>query len=200
MPNVAPPSSHHAEFHDTALPWLPHVARYARLLTRDAADADDLAQETFLRAFQNWHTFRAGSDCRKWLFTICRNVFLRDRQRASRFVAEADAETEVRLATDIYQQTLARGLEHLFDHIDIAPAIARTLRDLPDEYREAVHFVDVEGFTYAEAAVAIDAPIGTVRSRLFRGRRLMQQALTEYARDMGWSIVVPSIGREVSNR
>lgn len=190
METAAPVSSPgHADFHETALPWLPHVARYARLLTRDPADAADLAQETFLRAFQNWHTFRGGSDCRKWLFTICRHAFLRDRQRASRFVGDIDADVEVRLATEAYEQALTCGMQHLFDRLDIAPALARTLRDLPDEYREAVHLVDVEGFSYADAATALDAPIGTVRSRLFRGRRLLQHALVEYARDMGWRVV-----------
>src|SRR5689334_15661158 len=81
-----------ADFEEEALEFLPNVARYARLLTRDKADADDLTQETFLRAFEKWSTFRPGTDCRKWLFTICRNLYLRNRQRSKRFVSEEDAE------------------------------------------------------------------------------------------------------------
>jgi len=78
--NVAELSAEES-FRAEALRWIPNVARYARLLTRNQDDAEDLAQETYLRAFQNWATFRLGTDCRKWLFTICRNVFLRSRER-----------------------------------------------------------------------------------------------------------------------
>ena len=84
-----------AEFRAEALRWLPNVARYARLLTRNQSDADDLAQETFLRAYLNWSTFRPGSDCRKWLFTICRHLFLRTEQRAARIVSVEDPEIDL---------------------------------------------------------------------------------------------------------
>lgn len=174
------------EFQNEALRWLPHVARYARLLTRNPADADDLAQETFLRAYQNWGTFRPGSDCRKWLFTICRNAFLRDRQRAARFVAADDPDVEVRAATDLYERAMARGVQHLFDRIDLGPAIERSLRDLLPEYREVVILVDIEDCSYADAAHVMGIPVGTVRSRLFRARRLLQQSLIEYAKDLGF--------------
>src|SRR5881398_778602 len=73
-----------------ALPWLDDVYRFALSLTRDAADADDVVQDTFLRAYRSWHTYMPGSDCRRWLFTICRNVFLRSRERA-RPTVELDA-------------------------------------------------------------------------------------------------------------
>jgi len=89
------------EFRAEALRWLPNVARYARLLTRDKSDADDLAQETFLRAYLNWRTFRPGSDCRKWLFTICRHLFLRTQQRARRIVSVDDPETDVQATAEL---------------------------------------------------------------------------------------------------
>src|SRR5689334_17279150 len=101
------------DFEADALPFLPNVARYARLLRRDAADADDLTQETFLRAFASWNTFRAGTDCRKWLFTICRNVYLRDRQRSQRVVTLDDAELELFAARELYDLAVTKGLDRL---------------------------------------------------------------------------------------
>jgi RNA polymerase sigma-70 factor (ECF subfamily) len=173
------------DFESEALRFLPNVTRYARLLTHDAADAEDLAQETFLRAYENWKTFRPGSDCRKWLFTICRNVYLRDQQRAKRFVAADDPEQELKAARRLFDQAAAQGLAELFDRIDLAPAVERGLAALPPEYREALMLVDLEDQSYAGAADAAGVPVGTIRSRLFRARRMLQETLLEHARDMG---------------
>ena len=173
------------DFESEALRFLPNVTRYARLLTRDAADAEDLAQETFLRAYENWNTFRPGSDCRKWLFTICRNVYLRDQQRAKRFVAADDPEQELKEARRLFDQAAAEGLAGLFDRIDLVPAVERGLASLPPEYREALMLVDLEDQSYAGAADAAGVPVGTIRSRLFRARRMLQETLLEHARDMG---------------
>jgi RNA polymerase sigma-70 factor (ECF subfamily) len=177
-----------ADFEEEALRFVPNVARYARLLTRDAADADDLTQETFLRAYQSWNTFRPGTDCRKWLFTICRNIFLRDRQRASRFVALENPEGELTAMRQLYDSAFARGLSGMFDRIDLGPAIERGVRALQPEYRDAMLLVDVEDRSYAEAAAIVGVPIGTIRSRLFRARRLLQEALVEHARDRGLAV------------
>jgi RNA polymerase sigma-70 factor (ECF subfamily) len=179
------PQPGEAEFRAEALRWLPNVSRYARLLTRNKSDADDLAQETFLRAYLNWGTFRPGSDCRKWLFTICRHLFLRAQQRGSRVVSVEDPDTDIRGAAELFWEAEANGLDKLFDRIDLGPALERALHGMQAEYREVVILVDVEDCTYAEAADALDVPVGTVRSRLFRARRLLQQTLIEHARDMG---------------
>jgi RNA polymerase sigma-70 factor (ECF subfamily) len=177
-----------AEFETEALEFLPNVARYARLLTKDAADADDLTQDTFLRAYEKWSTFRPGTDCRKWLFTICRNLYLRSRERSKRFVSENDVEPELRASQDLYALAMAQGLRSLFDHIDIGPALTRSLEDLLPEYREAVLLVDVEDYSYEDAASLAGVPIGTIRSRLFRARRRLQHSLLEYARDLGFTL------------
>jgi len=176
-----------AEFRAEALRWLPNVARYARLLTRNQSDADDLAQETFLRAYLNWSTFRPGSDCRKWLFTICRHLFLRTEQRAARIVSVEDPEIDLQGTAELYWDAAEIGLAHLFDRIDLGPAFERGLEGIQAEYRDAVILIDVEGCTYADAATSLGVPVGTVRSRLFRGRRLLQQTLIEHARDMGFT-------------
>ena len=177
-----------ADFETEALEFLPNVARYARLLTRDQADADDLTQDTFLRAYEKWSTYRPGTDCRKWLFTICRNLYLRNRDRAKRFVSEEDATSELRATGELYERAAANGLKNLFDHIDIGPALKRSIGELLPEYREAVLLVDIEDYTYEEAASTVGVPIGTIRSRLFRARRRLQRSLLEHARDLGFSL------------
>lgn len=180
---TSPPAQ--VDFQHEVLRWLPHVSRYARLLTRDQSDADDLTQETFLRAYRSWTTFRPGSDCRKWLFTICRNTFLRTRQRERRVVAVDDPDTDLHATAELYYEAVSRGLDDLFDRLDLGPALERTLRGMLPEYAETVILVDLEDYTYADAATELGVPIGTVRSRLFRARRLLQEALIEYARDLG---------------
>ena len=185
LANDTRPAATQADFQRDALPWLPHVSRYARLLARNQSDADDLTQETFLRAYQGWSTFRPGSDCRSWLFAICRNTFLRVRHREQRMVAADDPETEVRATTQLYWDAVGSGLDDVFDRVDLRPALERGLRAMPSEYAETVVLVDVEDYTYADAATLLGVPVGTVRSRLFRARRLLQEALIEYARDLG---------------
>jgi RNA polymerase sigma-70 factor (ECF subfamily) len=134
------PQPGEAEFRAEALRWLPNVSRYARLLTRNKSDADDLAQ---------------------------------------------DPETDIRGTAELFWEAEANGLENLFDRIDLGPALERGLQEMQAEYREVVILVDVEDCTYAEAAESLGVPVGTIRSRLFRGRRLLQQTLIEHARDMG---------------
>jgi len=187
-----------AEFRTEALRWLPNVARYARLLARNQADADDLAQETFLRAYVSWSTFRPGSDCRKWLFTICRHLFLRGERRAARMVSIDDPEADIQGTAELFWSAEKSGLTHLFDRIDLGPALARGLQEMQAEYRDVVMLVDVEDRSYADAAAALSVPVGTVRSRLFRGRRLLQQMLIEHARDMG--LAKPPVTRSGDER
>jgi RNA polymerase sigma-70 factor (ECF subfamily) len=181
QPPIAP------DFESEALPLLPNVARYARLLTRNAIDAEDLTQETFLRAYKHWNTFRPGSDCRKWLFTICRNAHFRQRQRSERFITTDDPESESFATRALYDAAASSGLSRLFDRVDIGPSLEGGIRDLPKEYRETLLLVDVEDRTYADAAEVLGVPVGTIRSRLFRARRMLQESLLEHARDLGFS-------------
>lgn len=175
-----------AAFEREALPWIDDVYRFALSLTRDESDADDVVQETYLRAYKSWHTFLLGSDCRRWLFTICRNVFLRSRERARPMVElEASDGADVVGVGVVFAQALDRGWEDLFSRLDLVPAIERALRHVPEPFRSALIIVDVEDQSYEAAAEILSVPIGTVRSRLFRGRRLMQEQLIAYARDAG---------------
>jgi len=174
-------------FEREALPWMDDVYRFARSMTRDEADADDLVQETYLRAYRAWHTFEPGSDCRRWLFTICRNVFLRTREREARRVDTGgdDAVLETMAAVREASPFATAATESIFSRLDLVPAIRKALGELPEVFRSAVELVDVEGQSYDEAASVLGVPIGTVRSRLFRGRRLMQHSLLAYAKDAG---------------
>ena len=174
-------------FEKEALPWMDDVYRFARSMTHDEADADDLVQETYLRAYRAWHTFEPGSDCRRWLFTICRNVFLRTREREARQVDTGgdDAVLETMAAVREASPFAMSDAEAIFSRLDLVPAIRGALDELPAVFRAAVVLVDVEGQSYDEAAAVLGVPIGTVRSRLFRGRRILQHSLLEYARDSG---------------
>ena len=172
-------------FEREALPWLDDVYRFALSLTRDAADADDLVQETFLRAYRSWHTFQPGSDARRWLFTICRNAFLRSRERERHTVPLEESEAESLAGHRMQRELLQAGVGDVITRIDLAPALTQALDELAEPYRSAVMLVDVEDQSYDAAAEVLGVPIGTVRSRLFRGRRLLQRSLLEYARDAG---------------
>jgi len=172
-----------SDFEREALPWLEDVHRYAFKLTGSAADADDLTQTTYLNALRGWHTFRAGSDVRRWLFAICRNAYFKGRPRQVQLVATEDTELES-LAAVSESGRAAEALAAL-DRIDLGPAIDTEIAKLPEAFREAVLMVDVEGLSYEEAAEQSGVPIGTVRSRLYRGRRLLQHALIARAEDAG---------------
>ena len=174
-----------SHFEREALPWLDDVHRFALAMTRDAADADDVVQETYLRAYRSWHTFEPGSDCRRWLFAICRNVFLRTRERERRHVNVDDAELESLAAAALHASSRQGGYDDMWTRLDLGPAIGRAIGELPDVFRTAVILVDVEGESYDAAAEILGVPVGTVRSRLFRGRRLLQESLIAYARDAG---------------
>ena len=187
-PRPASSTDRDAAFERDVLSCLPDVARFARTLTHDAADADDLVQETFLQAYRGYHTYLPGSDARRWLFTICRHAFSRERGRAARVVTTVDgtdAELETLAAVRGHALAMRTGEDALLAGLDLGPAIARALAGLPEPFRAAVVLVDLEGQSY-EAAAAVEAvPVGTIRSRLFRGRRLLQEALLTHARDAG---------------
>jgi RNA polymerase sigma-70 factor (ECF subfamily) len=170
------------------LPWIDDVYRFALSLTRDENDADDVVQDTYLRAYRSWHTYMPGSDCRRWLFTICRNVFLRSRERARPTVELDAADVDSAAAGSVYATAAREGFEDVFSRLDLAPAIADALGNVPEPFRSTLIIVDVEDQSYESAAEILGVPIGTVRSRLFRGRRLMQEQLLTYAMDAGFGV------------
>ena len=174
-------------FERLTMPYLGDVARFARSLTRDAARADDLVQETYLQALRGWHTFHPGADPKRWLFSVCHHAFLRTASREALYVAapEDDPELESFATAHSHRRAQQSGVAAAAERLDLGPAIDRALATLAPHYRAAVVLVDVEGQSYEDAALVLGVAVGTVRSRLFRGRRLLQDELFVYARDAG---------------
>lgn len=183
---------HHADsrsrdeaFRAEALQHIDEVARYALSLTRDEPNADDLVQETFLRAYGAWDQYVPDTSCRAWLFTICRNAHARMAQREQRVLACEDAELEALGAAAVHASAVESGFGELFDQLDVMPALSRAVDELPEQFRDVVTLVDLEDMSYSDASRILGLPAGTVRSRLFRARRLLQERLIEHARDAG---------------
>jgi RNA polymerase sigma-70 factor (ECF subfamily) len=189
-------------FERLTLPFLGDVARFARSLTRDPARADDLLQETYLQALRGWHTFRRDADPRRWLFGVCRHAFLRTERREARYVEAPEDDPELESFATAVAHALAErsGEVAALERVDLGAAISAALAALPPHYRVAVVLVDVEGQAYEEAAEVLGVPVGTVRSRLFRGRRLLQDLLYAHARDAGFANAKPPAGRPASPR
>jgi RNA polymerase sigma-70 factor (ECF subfamily) len=185
--SATPNQRRDAEFERVALPWMNDVYRFAYSLTRNESDAQDLVQETYLRAFRSWHTFQPGSDARRWLFTICRNAFLRSRERGRHEVELEDGDTEALAMAYRHRDMQVDGTDRVLAQIDLRPALANALEQLQEPFRSAVILVDVEDQSYDAAAEILGVPIGTVRSRLFRGRRQLQERLATYAKDAGFA-------------
>lgn len=189
MMGVTDPQIHatrDAEFSAIALPLLPVITRIARALTHDQADADDVVQETFLRAYRYWHTFDQATVCRVWLSAICRNVLHDMRRRTRHEDAVDDSQLESLAAVQVHKAARAVGLEDMYDRLDLGPAILKAISKLDPIFGEIVVLSDIEGMSYDEIAGALDIPIGTVRSRLYRARRQLQEALMVYALDAGY--------------
>lgn len=179
------PTEKDLEFASVALPHLPAVARFARSLTRHEADAEDLVQDTFLMGYRNWAQFASGTECRAWLFTICRNRFRRVHARAQRELPTEDPGLEALSAASVLQDARRDGLEDLFERNEIVASILAEIEALPEPFRETALLVDIHEHSYADVAGILDVPVGTVRSRLFRARRLLQERLLAHARDLG---------------
>jgi RNA polymerase sigma-70 factor (ECF subfamily) len=162
------------------------MRRLARAMAGSDVDADDLVQETFLRAYRYWHTFDPSTDCRRWLTTICRHVMYDQRRRDGRVAVVDDAELESLASARVHRAYVAAGLGDMYARVDLGPAIRRAIASLDASFREVVVLSDVDGFSYEEIAEALDIPIGTVRSRLYRARRQLQEALMAFALDAGY--------------
>lgn len=185
MVDASTPEDISPEFSQSALGALDDVHRFAESLARNSADADDLVQETFLRAFRAWRSFLPGSDIRRWLFTICRHAYLRTREREQRYAPLHDEEGQTIRAVEERAASLREGMEVALQRLDLKPAVARALDALQEPFRSAVVLVDLEDHSYDDASAILGVPIGTVRSRLFRGRRILQEHLMAFARDAG---------------
>ena len=173
-----------AHFESAALPFMGTLYHKALVLTRRHEDASDLVQETYLRAFRNFSSFAEGTNCKAWLFTIQYSIFVNKYRKAQR-------EPEL-LSIDEMDESFHRAIEDTSWENDFAvldwkePEVDAALGKLPEGFRAAVLLVDVEELSYEEAAVVLDCPVGTLRSRLSRARRMLFVELRDYARTKGF--------------
>ncbi len=175
-----------AEFDQVVLVHLDALYHLALRLTRNRAEAEDVVQEACLRAFRSFDRFNPGTNCRAWLFTILRNVFLNRVRREGREVFEGDTgilESSAKSATS--PEPEGNPEEEFFQTV-LHGDVDRALQALPLVFREAVILADLEGLSYREIAEVLRCPVGTVMSRLSRGRQLLRESLAGFAREHGY--------------
>lgn len=178
-----------ARFEAAALPFIDALYNKALHLTRRPDDAGDMVQETYLRAYRTFSSFKEGTNCKAWLFTILYSIFINKYRKEQRepdtvSIDELEETFHRTLADPNWETTFAALTRSELDWQE--PEVNHAVAKLPEDFRSAVLLVDVEGFTYEEAAAALDCPMGTLRSRLFRARRMLFLELHDYARRMGF--------------
>ena len=168
-------------------PLLPGLYSSALRMTRNPADAEDLVQETFLRAYRGFGGFREGTNLKAWMYRIMTNTYInsyRKKQREPLTVPDENVEDWF-----LYDRLAARSAEASAESVVLEAMpdedVQAALEDLPEQFRMAVLLADVEGMSYKEIAEALDIPIGTVMSRLHRGRKSLERALWEKAKERG---------------
>lgn len=175
-------------FEIQALPYLDQLYGAALRMTRNPADAEDLVQETYAKAFAAFHQFTQGTNLKAWLYRILTNTFINNYRKAQREPLRSDGDTieDWQLhSAESHSSTGLRSAE--MEALDSLPdsTVKDALAALPDDFRMVVYLADVEGFAYKEIAEIMGTPVGTVMSRLHRGRRQLREALTDYARELG---------------
>ena len=179
----------HEEFQLEAVPHMDILYNYGLRLTGNPEDANDLLQETFLKAYRFWDKFEKGTNCRAWLFRIMRNSYINRYRKAVKTPEHVDYDEIKEFYNTIREQsTDANDLsEKLYGQL-LDDQVATAITDIPEEFRTVVILCDIEGFTYEEAAEFVDCPIGTIRSRLHRGRKLLRDKLFKYAHERGYEV------------
>ena len=178
----------HLEFEVEALSYMDQLYAAALRMTRNPADAEDLVQETYAKAFAAQSKFTMGTNLKAWLYRIQTNAFINTYRKKQRQPKVSDAEQvedwQIAAAAEHTSSGLASAEQEALDGIG-DDEIKNALADLPDDFRMAVYLSDVEGFAYKEIAEIMDTPVGTVMSRLHRGRKLLREKLSQYAAERG---------------
>jgi RNA polymerase sigma-70 factor, ECF subfamily len=175
-------------FEALALEHFDALYNTALRLTRNPGEAQDLVQETYLKAYRFFHRFEPGTNIKAWLFTILRNTYINTYRKTLRHQQQVDFDQVAPFYIDMAEPaewTDHSSTEEMLRHL-VHDDVKRALEALPDEYRMVVLLADLEDFSYKEIADIIRCPVGTVMSRLFRGRRLLRKSLAEFARKSGY--------------
>ncbi len=177
----------YAEFEKEAVPHLDAVYNFALRMTGDEDDADDLVQETYLKAFRFFDKFEKGTNCKAWLFRILKNSFINDYRKTTKEPKKVDYDD----VQNFYENIKADEVETQHYEEDafsnlLDDEISKAISELPEDFRTVVILSDIEGFTYEEIADFVDIPVGTVRSRLHRARKMLYVQLFDYAKVKGF--------------
>lgn len=184
---VSVPDPRHKEFEQQALPHMDVLYNYALRLTANADDASDLLQETFLKAYRFWDKFEQGTNLRAWLFRIMKNTYINIYRKEVKEPDKVDYD-EIESYYNIIRDESSDDndlQQKIFGQL-LDDDVSKALESLPEEFRTVVILCDIEGLAYEEIAEFLQIPVGTVRSRLHRGRKLLYSRLYDYAKERGF--------------
>jgi len=177
----------HEEFQQIAIPHMDALYNFAYRMTGDSDDANDLIQETYMRAYRFWDKFEKGTNCKAWLFRILKNTYINSYRKNTKEPDKIDYEDVENFYENVKPSTTddAHLEREIFDNL-LDDEVSRAIESLPEDFRTVVILSDIEGFSYEEIADFIDCPVGTVRSRLHRARKMLFTKLHKYASSRGY--------------